>query len=164
MKVKSFSACLVVLTLATAASAQTKLSGTAQCAKPDAQHMIEIGDRPNHSFMISQGKCTWTKPLEYEGIQSKEGVTTPSDEVSGNTSRTHGYYVDTMANGDKARYRYEGKMALKDGKPESAEGTWTLVGGTGKLKGIKAKGTYKGQASGEGMTYEIEGEYETPKK
>jgi hypothetical protein len=48
--------------------------------------------------------------------------------------------------------------------PESAEGTWSFVGGTGKLKGLKGKGTYKGKYAADGTsTYEIEGEYELPK-
>ncbi len=38
------------------------------------------------------------------------------------------------------------------------------TGATGKLKGIKGKGTYKGKADDKGiMVYEIEGEYELPK-
>jgi hypothetical protein len=47
---------------------------------------------------------------------------------------------------------------------ESAEGTWSFAGGTGKLKGIKGKGTYKGKGAPDGSaTYEVEGEYEMPK-
>jgi hypothetical protein len=52
---------------------------------------------------------------------------------------------------------------VKEGVIESAEGTWSFVGGTGKLEGIKGKGTYKGKGGPEGITYEIEGEYELPK-
>jgi hypothetical protein len=52
---------------------------------------------------------------------------------------------------------------MKDGKPVSGEGTWTLVSGTGKLKGIKGKGTFKGTANADGsMTYQIEGDYLLP--
>ncbi len=155
---------LIVLALATVAGAQTKISGTSQCAKADAQHAIMVGDRPGHSFMISQSKCTWTKPWEIAGIQSKEGVATSFDEASGSSSRTRGFYHDTMANGDKANYRYEGTVSLKDGAPQSAEIKWTLVGGTGKLKGAKGKGTCKGKPGSEGsITWDCEGEYELPK-
>ena len=163
MRLKTILTFLIVFALAAVASAQTRISGTLQCAKADPEHSLQVGDRPNHSFVISQGKCTWTKPVEIGGIQSKEGVWTDSAEVSGDTSRYRGYYMDTMANGDKVYYRYEGTATLKDGVPQSVEQKWTLVRGTGKLKGIKGKGTYKGKGGPEGITYEIEGEYELPK-
>jgi len=77
----------------------------------------------------------------------------------------HAYYVDEMADGDKAYYTYQGTSTLKDGAAQTEQGTWTLVGGTGKLKGIKGRGTYKGKADADGsMTYEIEGTYEAPTK
>ena len=86
---------------------------------------MQIGDGANHSFTISQGKCTWTKPLEIAGIQGKEGVYTLSTETSGNTLRYRFYYVDTMANGDKAYYRGEGTMTMKDAVPQSGGEKWT---------------------------------------
>jgi len=85
MRLKIIFTLLIVLGLAALASAQTKVSGTAQCGKADQEHSIQIGDRPNHSFTISQGKCTWTTPVEIAGIQSKEGVYTLLTETSGNT-------------------------------------------------------------------------------
>ncbi len=72
-----------------------------------------------------------------------------------------------MENGDKAYYRYQGTAVLKDGAPpQTEEGTWSLIGGTGKLKGVTGKGTYKGTAGADGtITYEALGEYQiSPKK
>lgn len=155
---------LVLLGLATVAQAQTKMSGAGRCGKLDVQHAIEVPDRPNHTFAISQGKCTWSKPWEIAGVQNKEGVGTVFEETTGNTSRSRELYVDTMANGDKAFYRYEATTTLKDGKPQSSQGRWTLVDGTGKLKGIKGKGTCKAtkfEADGS-FDYECEGEYTPP--
>lgn len=153
-------AALLAATLGLSAFAQTKASGTAQCAKPDLQHAIEVGDVPNHSFAISQGKCTWTKPLDLQGVQSKEGVATFSADNRGNSSRFHGVYVDTLANGDKGRYSFEGSGTLKDGNFQTAESKWRLVSGTGKLKGAKAQGTCKGTGAPDGsVTYECSGEY-----
>jgi len=165
MRFTAFSLFVIVFALATVATAQTKISGTAQCGKADQEHAIQIGDRPDHSFAISQGKCTWTKPYEIAGIQSKEGVYTTLAEGSGNTLRYHFYYLDTMANGDKADYRSEGTMTLKDGVIQSGEEKWTLVRGAGKLKGIKGKGTntFKAAAADGSSTWDTEGEYELPK-
>ena len=162
MRLKTLLSFLVVFALATVASAQTKLSGTLQCAKPDQQHAIEVGDRPNHSFVISQTKCTST--LEIAGVQSKEEVATLFSEVSGNRSYVQSYGVFTMTNGDKYYARSQGSATLKEGVFESIEGKWSHAGGTGKLKGLKGKGTLKGKGAPDGtFTLEVEGEYELPK-
>jgi hypothetical protein len=58
MRLKIILTFFIVLALASLASAQTKISGTAQCGKLDQENSIQIGDRANHSFSISQGKCT----------------------------------------------------------------------------------------------------------
>ena len=164
MRLRTFLAFLMVSALATMAEAQTKISGTAQCSKPDPQYAIEVGDRPNHAFGIFQGKCTWTKGLEIAGTESKEHVGTVFQEISGNRATLHGSGVDTMASGDKFFVRTQGKSTLKDGAVETDEGTWNFAGGTGKLKGLKGKGTFKRKGAGDGTaTYEIEGEYELPK-
>jgi len=70
-----------------------------------------------------------------------------------------------MSNGDKIFVRFSGTdTTTKDGKTGSA-GTWSYTGGTGKLKGITGKGTYKGTSNADGSaTTEVEGEYELPKK
>ncbi|MBI1940943.1 MAG: hypothetical protein HYS33_05475 [Acidobacteria bacterium] len=155
---------LVVLVLAAVASAQTKISGTTVCAKPDQQHMIEVGDRAGHSLTVSQGKCSWSKPMEIAGIQTKDDQVSVAGDVSGNKSNGRGYVVGTMANGDKFFVRLRGTSTLKDGAIETDEGKFTFAGGTGKLKGIKGGGTYKGKGGPEGTTYEVEGEYTLPAK
>ena len=104
--------------------------------------------------------------LETGRNSGQRGGRTFSGEIEGNKSRFHAYYVDTMENGDKAYYRYQGATVLKDGAPQREAGTWSLIRGTGKLKGLTGKGTYKGTAGAGGtMTYEVEGEYQpSPKK
>ena len=164
MRLKTLLSFLVVFALATLASAQTKISGTLQCAKPDQQQAIEVGDRPNHSFVINQMKCTWTKSLEIAGVQSKEDVYTQFVEVSPNRSYAQAYGVGTMSNGDKYYVRVQYSATLKEGVFESGEAKWSYVGGTGKLKGLKGKGTSTGKGAPDGtMTAEVEGEYELPK-
>lgn len=153
---------LVVLALAASAAAQTKFSGTAQCAKPEKEYKIEVGDRPGHSFGIAQGKCTWTKG-EVAEIQAKEEVWTASGERSGNTLRFRGASLLNMANGDKVYVRSEGSITFKDEAPQTEEGKWTFNSGTGKFKGLKGKGTYKCQYPAETSACEVEGEYELPK-
>lgn len=164
MRFKMISEFLIVLALSTFAVTQTKISGTVQCGKPTEEHHVDVGDRPHHSLMISKGNCTWTKPMDIGGTQTKEDVGSAFDEVNGNTSEGHGYVVGTLANGDKMYVRTQGSAKLKDGAVQTADGRWSFSGGTGKVKGIKGKGTYKGAAAPDGsVSYDVEGEYQLPK-
>jgi hypothetical protein len=156
---------LVVLTFAimvtAAAMAATKTSGTATC-KLDPPSTIAISDQPNHAFSIGKAQCTWTK-FELAGVPYKDGVTTELDEVKGDTVAAHGYHVATLSNGDTATAEFHGSWKMKDGKAVSGEGTWIYTSGTGKLKSIKGKGTYKGTANPDGsVAFQVEGEYSLP--
>jgi hypothetical protein len=46
---------------------------------------------------------------------------------------------------------------------QSEKGTWGFTGGSGKLKGIKGKGTFTCAPSGDGVACEVEGEYQLAK-
>ncbi len=156
-------AAILVNLITPVAVAQTKISGSLQCSKPDDQHTIAVGDHPNHSLGVEQFKCTWTKPLEIAGTRSKDGVSTAFDEVNGSRFRARGYHVTTMADGDKFYVFYGGEGTLKEGVAQSQKGAWIVTGGNGKLKGLKGKGTYECAAAGEVLTCNIEGEYQLPK-
>jgi hypothetical protein len=158
-----FIAATLVCFAAVAASGQTKISGTAQFGKPDPQHMIPVGDLPDHTLGVEQLKCTWTKPMEIEGAKSKDGVSTETVDIRGNTVRAHGIHVSTVDGGDKYFVSYQGTASMKEGALVDQKGTWSFTGGTGKLKGIKGKGTYTCAQSGDGVSCEIEGDYQLPK-
>ena len=160
MKLKTVAVGFCLLLLACAAQAQTKASGVIKCTKPDQSHKIDVG--PNHAFMIDQSKrlADKAKPFTIAGAASTTGVSTNVTEVNGNQSKFHGYYTDTMDNGDKAEYSFQGSAAMKDGVMQSATDNWMLVRGTGKLKGAKGKGTCKGSSGADGaITWDCEGEY-----
>ena len=152
-------ACMILVSAS--AGAQTKISGTIQCAKPDQQTAIPVGDRPGHAFVVIKVKCTWTKPIELAGIQAKTGEDTAFTEADGTKSRDSGYDVTAMANGDQFVVRFSGSSTTdKNGVVLSQTGTWTFVNGAGKLKGITGKGTYKGKGAADGsVTTEVAGEY-----
>lgn len=165
MRVRTFVVFLVATTLAAFAAAQTKTSGTLQCGKPDPFQKVDVGDKPDHTLTLSKVACTWTKPFEIAGIATKDGASAATGEMSGDKSWEQGIHYSSMANGDRIFVKYQGSAKLKDGAPQSAEGTWSYTGGTGKMKAIKGKGTYKGgpPAADGSMTFEVEGEYELPK-
>jgi hypothetical protein len=143
----------------TVAAAQTKVTGTAQCGKPDPVHALPVGDRPDHNLAVAQFKCTWTKPMEIGGDKSKEGTNTETADISGNTSRTRGVHVSTMESGDKFFVWYQGTTTTKDGAPVDSKGKWGFTGGQGKLKGIKGDGTFSCTPAGDGFSCEVEGQY-----
>src|SRR2546425_1190309 len=130
MKFTTVLTCLIVLALATVALAQEKISGTLQCDKADPQHSIPVGDRPNHTFTLNQNKCTWTKPMEIAGTQTKEDVTTGFADISGEKSSDRGYALMTMASGDKARVSWQGSGTVKDGQLQSGEGKFSFLSGS----------------------------------
>jgi hypothetical protein len=157
---KLFTMAALVCFAAVTAIGQTKISGTAQCGKSDPQHLVPVGDRPDHSLGVEQTKCTWTKPMEIEGAKSKDGVSTETTDISGDTIRAHGFHVSTMDSGDKFFVWYQGTATTKDGALVSQTGTWGFTGGTGKLKGIKGKGTFTCTPSGDVTSCEVEGDYQ----
>src|SRR5215471_3446783 len=161
---KAQQALLIVLLLSMFAAAQTKVSGTVKCGKPDQFQKIDVGDKPGHAFVISQGKCTWTKPVPVGDAQTKDDLGTDSIEINGNTAQTHGYVIGTLTSGDKIYVHTQGKDTSKDGKPVSSSGTWGFVGGTGKAQGIKGGGTYTGKPDADGnFVIDVTGSYSMPK-
>jgi hypothetical protein len=157
---KSFSLIIGVLALATFSPAQTKISGTMHCGRPDTDQQLDVGDSPGHTITLDQTTCTWTKPLVIAGIQDTEGISTQISETQSGTFTSHGYFVDTMANGDKIFLRYEATVTLDDGEVQNIQGKWTYTGGTGKFKGIQGDGTFSG--GGRGASYDLQGEYTLP--
>ena len=162
MRKALFVVCLSCL-LTSLAVAQTKISGTFTCGKSSIQQLAPAGDRPNHSFGVTQASCTSTKPWSIAGVASKEGVGTDTLEANGDVAKSRGVYVDTMENGDKAIYRVEATVTTKDAQVQVTGHKWQLVEGTGKLKGVKGQGTCKASGTADEVTYECEGEYTLPK-
>ena len=160
MKLRTCLAVLCLFLCGSVAHAQVKSSGTLKCGKPDVEHKVDIGT--NHAFVLSQANCSADKdkPFEINGVKSANAVSTNFNEVQGNKASFHGYYTDTMENGDKAEYSFHGTASMKDGVMQMADDSWTLIRGTGKLKGGKGKGTCKGTGGADGsVTWECQGEY-----
>ena len=146
-------------------AAQTKISGTLSCAKPDPEYTVDIGDRPGHVFVLAKSACSWTRPMQIEGVDTKDSRDVNVVDVDDAVSESNGYDVSNMANGDKVFIRFSGTdRSLKGGKPLST-GTWRYIGGTGKFRGIMGKGTYKGTPDASGnYVSEVDGEYTLPAK
>jgi hypothetical protein len=162
MRFKNVLLLLCAFSLTQLASAQTKISGTIQCGKPDPNYTIPVGDQPEHVYSILKGKCTWTKGLEIEGTQAKDLEITGFGNFRGARGQVRGDSVSTTTSGDKFFVTDQGIVTAKENSA-TEEGTWSFTGGTGKLKGIKGKGTFKGTLAADNSgNFEVEGEYELP--
>ena len=139
-----------------------KIAWAEDCKRPRVDSPIQVGDRPDHSMVVSQATCTVSFPIQIAGASLTAATDSSFDDISGTTSRTIGYHVGTMDDGDKLTASYQGRSTFKDNSADTSKGTWTFSNGTGKLKGIKGKGTYSCQAHGSTSTCSMDGEYTLP--
>jgi hypothetical protein len=162
MKFKILALAVLLAAFAGSALAQNHISGSPQCAKVDSAPPVEVGDHPGHSLLINKlSSCTFTAPIELAGLKTTAMISTVVVDGSGPKFRDQGYATFTMDNGDKAYARTQGSGTSSDKAeaPPTEDGTWSFTGGTGKLKGLKGKGTYK-VSPADGI--QIEGEYSLP--
>jgi hypothetical protein len=143
------------------AQAQGKLAGKMSCGKPDQNHVVPVGDTPDHVMTLGSQKCTWSQG-EIAGDKLKDETDTFMGDASGGVSKDRGYGVGTLASGDKYFVEFKGTTTLQGEKPVSAECKWKFNGGTGKAKSITGKGTCKGTFKPDGTSaWDIEGDYKT---
>jgi hypothetical protein len=140
---------LVALSIAATAAAQSKLAGKVHCEKADPDSAIEVGDVPGHVLTARKSACTWTGG-EVAGLHVKEAHDAATGEVNGASAHDSGYHVATMENGDTYTVHFNGTAMMAQDGTGAITGKWTFVSGTGKLKGIKGAGTYKGKANADG--------------
>jgi len=158
MKYKIFCGCVVVAFAVGLASAQTKATLSGNCSKPDVQQSLPAGDQDGHVFMLAQSKCTVKGDVG--GAAGKDGVASEHRDATKKHSKGWGVFVETLDSGDKVFYNYQTNLTLKEDGSASGSNKYQIVGGTGKMKGIKGAGTCKltGTADG-GVDYSCEGEY-----
>ena len=153
---------LMVLALAVTTNAQTKISGKAHCPKAD-MNSADVGDKPGHMLMLQKVTCTYSTPLEIAGAKNKAALEVFTTEMSAATAHDTGYETATLDNGDKYTVRWSGTTKMNKDNSGTNEGKWAFVGGTGKLKGVKGGGTYKGTSAADGSSdFEVEGDYTLP--
>jgi hypothetical protein len=155
---------LMSCAVAVPASAQMKLSGKEACPKPDVQQSVDVTDMPGHALMIQHGNCTWPTPFELAGLKPVSSVDVNTDEAWGGKVTEHGYDVGTMDNGDTYTAKYSGTITMAQDGTSTFHGSWTFVGGTGKLKGLSGGGTYGGTGAADGsVVSDVKGTYSVSK-
>ena len=149
---------LAVSPTAAQAPASGKSATTWKCTAPSPSNALPVGDAPNHMYVIEQIKCTAVKG-EIAGVKQTEGTATEFVDVTGDTSKGQGVFVETLANGDKGFYSYTFTGTSKDKAMVSGSNKWSLTGGTGMLKGGKASGTCTAKGGPDGTTFDCMGTY-----
>jgi hypothetical protein len=100
MKARILSITALALLFASAAAAQTKISGQQQCPNSDPVATVAPGDKPGHTMALVKVTCTWGTPLEIAGAKSKDGTSYAFSELTSTRITSTGTYVASMDNGD----------------------------------------------------------------
>lgn len=128
-------------------AAQGKVAALWHCPAESVSHKLEVGDVPNHSYVISQGTCSISS--KDADLPEKSAAFTEFDETWKDSYKFHGRANVTLENGDKVFYSYEG--SANDASKPPAE-NWKLTGGTGKYKAIKGSGSCAGKTNSDGTS------------
>jgi hypothetical protein len=152
---------LAAFSLATRASAQTKITMSEQCSRPTAEYTIQVGDHPGHMFRIEQSTCTLQPVVEIAGVAVKQHQVTGFSEIDAAQGAGHDrwFHVFTMANGDSVYARSQGTAAFDGTRFKSSTAQWTFEGGTGKFQGLKGSGSYACRPAPGGWGCDAQGEY-----
>ncbi len=130
-----------------AAMAQSKLETKWHCDKPSAMQKLDVGDVPDHSYVIAQGSCAATAG---DSLSDKSGAYTEFQELWKAKFTNHGRFNVTTGSGDMAYYTYEGSGPTDITKP--ATNKWKIHSGTGKVKGINGTGGCTGARHDDGTS------------
>ncbi len=141
---KTLGVAVCLLLLASASMAQNKLQSKWHC-KPATEQKYEVGDVPDHAYLIAQGTCTATS----SNVGEKSGAWTEFQETRKSSYTNHGRMNVTLDNGDKTYYTYEGSGDLAK---KSATNKWKIVNGTGKHKDAKGSGSCSGKLNDDGSS------------
>jgi hypothetical protein len=146
-RIPLFVAC-VLLAFGSATMAQNKVDTKWHCPKESVSHKLDVGDIPDHSYVILQGTCNATS--SGRGFAEKTATWTEFREIWKASINFHGGQNTTMDNGDKVYYTYGGSASTDITTPFSNK--WKILSGTGKYKGIKGSGTCSGKNYADGSS------------
>ena len=125
-------------------SAQTQFSATLTCGNlPSTTQEQTLGLGPDgKQLLVHRQVCTWSN-FEIGGVKVKQSLMTGVGTIDANqnVSGAKGFDWGTLESGDHYFAEWEEK-ALHTSGDVSDFGTWTIVMGTGKLKGLLGTASY----------------------
>ena len=81
---------LALLAAASIAMAQSKVDTKWHCSKAAAEHKLDVGDAPDHSYYIGQGKCDATASAGE--LKEKTGTYTEFHDAWKTSFNFHGHF------------------------------------------------------------------------
>jgi hypothetical protein len=157
---------VVSLSFSAQAAEKKKVTGTNKWGPSICRTVVPPGpgDDPKHELVVLAIYRATTTSSDPDINETELTVYEQDDEVAG-TGTARGYFRRLHKNGDidYGTYEQTHKTTVKeDGSWEATtwEGTYKVIGGTGKFKNIKGSGTFRGKATAEGSLDEFEGEEE----
>ena len=135
--------CLVVF--GSAAMAE-KVATKWHCVAPKATHKLDVGDEPDHSYVITQGICMATASSSGE----KSGAYTEFQELRKESFTNQGLSPTITTSARLTSITYNGSGSTDITKPVTNQ--WKIVGGTGKHKSMKGSGSCAGTRHADGSS------------
>lgn len=127
-----------------------------------AQPALVLHDVSDHDLNLIEVRGIQKSPDE-KWDNSKITYWGTADLIAGSGSQ-RGYFVNDHPDGDRDFGTFEGQIVTSGGDV-TLEGTWKFTGGTGKFRGLKGGGTYKGRMTSPVLVENTwEGQYEIAAK
>lgn len=140
---------LMALAASSATAAQTDDSFSGSC-KPGPVQSVDAGDRPNHTYVVATAKCTLSGKIA--GTMARQGAVAEHGEITPTRIKTSGIHAVTVDGGDMIFLRYDNSVVMQDGAFKSGTITYRVIGGTGKMEGIKGAGTCAWMGDGDSFS------------
>jgi len=103
--------------------------------------MMEVGDVPGHVIGVLE-----LRGLSFENSEVGTYSGWVTVDYTNGSGKHEGYGLVTFEDGSTHVSKSQGTTkASEDGKTSVFEGTFTIIGGSGRFKGIKGKGSYSGK-------------------
>jgi len=122
------------------------LNTTWHCPKESTAQKMDVGDMPDHTYMLAQGECSATAS---KGADEKSAAYTEFRDISKTGMKNHGVFIATQGSGDKLYFHYAGSSSTA---AKTASNKWTIDGGTGKLTSAKGSGKCSGKPADDGSS------------
>jgi hypothetical protein len=112
------------------------------CGRASVQPTLALHDVNDHDLNLLEVRGVQKSPDE-KWNDCKITYWGTADLIAGSGPQS-GYFVNDHPEGDRDFGTFEGRV-LTSGEEVTIEGTWKFTGGTGRFKGLRGGGTYKGR-------------------
>jgi hypothetical protein len=158
--------CCVVIAFAalnTRANAQMRYTWSFNCQSNVITQNIPTANRTSVGAVVGMLRCSGLTG-EIAGSAIKSWTHSYYVEAQGNQFRAWGVMVQTLASGDEVNFISQGNGTLVNGQQKTGQMEYQIIGGTGKVAGIKGSGacTIAYGAAGANAVATCNGEYMLP--